>query len=62
MRRFLLLVAVALVMAAVMVATAGVAMASVATGNPCPSGLRTAHGSVPMEPQNETAHDNIPCG
>ena len=62
MRRFFLLVTVALVMAAMMVATAGAAMASVATGNPCPSGLQTAHGHVPMKPQNETAHENIPCG
>jgi hypothetical protein len=63
MRRLLLVVSVALVMAAMMVATAGVAMAhSVATGNPCPAGLETAHESVPMAPQNETAHHNIPCG
>jgi hypothetical protein len=60
MRRFLLVVSVALVMAAMMVATAGAAMASVATGNPCPTGLATAHESVPA--QNETAHHNIPCG
>jgi hypothetical protein len=59
MRRFLLVVTVALVMAAMMVATAGAAMAhSVAAGNPCPEGLDTAHGKV----QNETAHHNIPCG
>jgi hypothetical protein len=59
MRRFLLVVSVALVMAAMMVATAGVAMAhSVAAGNPCPTGLETAHASV----QNDTAHHNIPCG
>ncbi len=62
MRRLLLIVSVALVMTAMMVATAGAAMASVASGNPCPTGLQTAHGSVPMAPQNETAHENIPCG
>jgi hypothetical protein len=61
-RRLLLLVSVALIMAAMMVATAGAAMASVAAGNPCPTGVFTAHGSVPMAPQNETAHSNIPCG
>ena len=61
MRRLVVVVSVALVMAAMMVATAGAAMAhSVATGNPCPTGLETAHASVPA--QNETAHHNIPCG
>jgi len=61
MRRFLLMVTVALVMAALMVGSAGAAMAhSVATGNPCPTGLETAHESVLA--QNETAHHNIPCG
>jgi hypothetical protein len=59
MRRIIMLVTVALVMAAMMVVLAGTAMAhSVAAGNPCPGGLATAHGSV----QNETAHHNIPCG
>jgi hypothetical protein len=62
MRRYLLLLTVTLVMAAMLVATAGAAMAHCfATGNPCPSGLETAHGAVPMEPQNEEAHHNIPC-
>ncbi len=62
MRRLLLLVSVALVIAAMLVATAGAAMASVAAGNPCPTGVAKAHEHVPMEPQNETAHENIPCG
>jgi hypothetical protein len=58
MKRIILLVSVVLVMAAMTVVLAGTAMAhSVATGNPCPSGLETAHGAV----QNETAHHNIPC-
>ncbi len=62
MRRILLLVTVALVMAAMMVVLAGTAMAhSVAAGNPCPGGLETAHGAVPGTPQTATAHHNIPC-
>jgi hypothetical protein len=62
MRRFLLLVAAALVMAAMMVVLAGTAMAhSVATGNPCREGLETAHGAVPGTSQTEEAHHNIPC-
>jgi hypothetical protein len=59
MRRIIMLVTVALVMAAMTVVLASTAMAhSVAAGNPCPGGLEAAHGVV----QNETAHHNIPCG
>ena len=62
MRRLLVALTVALVMAAMMVAMAGMAMAhSVAAGNPCPSGVATAHGAVPGTPQTATAHHNIPC-
>ncbi len=66
MRRLLLLVSVALVIAAMMVATAGAAMASMGAeasgGAACNQGTLNAHSSVPMAPQNETAHENIPCG
>jgi len=62
MKRFILLVSVVLVMAAMMMVLAGTAMAhSVAAGNPCPSGLATAHGAVPAIPQTTEAHHNIPC-
>ncbi len=62
MKRIVLMVTVALVMAAMMMVLAGTAMAhSVAAGNPCPSGLATAHGAVPVTPQTAEAHHNIPC-
>ncbi len=62
MKRIILLVSVVLVMAAMTVVLAGTAMAhSVAAGNPCPSGLETAHQAVPGTEQTATAHHNIPC-
>jgi high-affinity Fe2+/Pb2+ permease len=62
MKRILLLLTVVALMVAMMMVLAGTAMAhSVAAGNPCPSGLETAHAAVPGTPQTEVAHHNIPC-
>ncbi len=61
MRRYLLLLTVTLVMAAMMVAMAGTAMAH-AENNPCPEGVTHAHETVPL-PEEHTAHESIPhCG
>ncbi len=65
MRRVALMVTVAIVMMAMIVATAGTAMASngesASGGKVCNApGIAHAHETVPE--QNETAHSNIPCG
>jgi hypothetical protein len=59
MKRIIMLFTVVLVMAAMMVATAGAAMAH-AENNPCPGGVTHAHETVPL-PLEHTAHHSIPC-
>ena len=65
MRRIALMLTVAMVMAALIVATAVPAMASngesASGGKVCNApGIAHAHATVPEK--NQTAHSNIPCG
>ena len=67
MRRIALVVTVALLMVAMLAASAMPVMASNGAeargGAACNQGTMNAHGSVPEAPQTQSAHSNIPeCG